>query len=190
MDRASRGGGQPRPVSRKAGTAVDSYPSRYPSGNPRRYPAAHMRVSDADRDAALAELSEHYQAGRLTTEEKEERTAKALASKTGSDLTGLFTDLPPTGIAAPKAPAPRQSRAGWAMAGTAGLLLVTGIALVLGIAIGRHNHGFLLPWWLIPVAFIVLRRMTWGHRPHHHDHHRDPEHRTDHPHREDPGELR
>ena len=168
---------------------MDSYPSRYPSGNPRRYPAAHMRVSDADRDAALAELSEHYQAGRLTTEEMEERTAKALASKTGSDLTALFADLPPTGIAAPKAPAPRQSRAGWAMAGTAGLLLVTGIALVLGIAIGRHNHGFLLPWWLIPVAFIVLRRMTWGHRQHHHDH-QDPDHRIDHPHREDPGELR
>ena len=167
---------------------MDSYPGRYPSGNPRRYPAAHMRVSDADRDAALAELSEHYQAGRLTTEEMEERTAKALASKTGSDLTGLLADLPPTGIAEPKAPAPRQSRAGWAMASTAGLLLVTGIALVLGIVIGRHNHGFLLPWWLIPVAFIVLRRMTWGHRPHDLDH-RDPDHRID-QHRGDRGELR
>ena len=93
----------------------------------RHFPPGHLRVSDADRDRALAELSEHYQAGRLTTEEMEERTAKALASKTGSDLTGLFADLPPTGIAAPKAPAPRQSRAGWAMASTAGLLIVTGI---------------------------------------------------------------
>lgn len=170
---------------------MDSNPSRYPAGNHRRYPAGHMRVSDADRDAALAELSEHYQAGRLTTEEMEERSAQALAAKTGSDLTGLLADLPPTGVAAPKAPAPRQSRAGWAMAGTAGLLIVAGIALVLGVVLGRDHHGFIVPWWLIPIGFIVLRRMMWGHR-HHHDHrYRDPDHRLDHhQHRRDPGELR
>jgi hypothetical protein len=170
---------------------VESYPSRYPAGNPRRYPAAHMRVSDADRDAALAELSEHYQAGRLTTEEMEERTAQALASKTGSDLTGLLADLPPTGVAAPKAPTPRQSRVGWAMASTAGLVLVAGAALVLGVALGHNHHGFYLPWWLIPIGFIVLRRMTWGHRHHDDRHHRDSDHRIDrHPERRDPGELR
>ena len=28
------------------------------------YPAAEMRASDADRDAVLSELSEHFQAGR------------------------------------------------------------------------------------------------------------------------------
>ena len=31
------------------------------------YPSGSMRVSDADRDRAITELSEHYQAGRLTT---------------------------------------------------------------------------------------------------------------------------
>ncbi|HEV8222798.1 MAG TPA: DUF1707 domain-containing protein [Streptosporangiaceae bacterium] len=178
-------------MSRKAGSAVESYPSRYPSGNPRRYPAAHMRVSDADRDAALAELSEHYQAGRLNTEEMEERSAKALAAKTGSDLTGLLADLPPTGVAAPKAPPERRSRGGWAAASTAALALVAVLALILGVVIGHDHHGAWVPWWIIPVAFIVLRRMTWGHR-HHHDHHdRDSDHRIDrHPDRRDPGELR
>jgi hypothetical protein len=169
---------------------VDSTPSRYPAGNPRRYPAAHMRVSDADRDAALAELSEHYQAGRLTTEEMEERTAQAQATKTGSDLTNLLAALPPTGVAAPKAPAGRRRR-GWSAAGTAGLVLVVLAALTLGVILGgRGQHNFYLPWWLIPVGFIVLRRMTWGHR-HHDDHHRDSDHRIDrHPERRDPGELR
>ena len=33
------------------------------------YPSSGLRVSDADRDRAIAELSEHFQAGRLTTEE-------------------------------------------------------------------------------------------------------------------------
>jgi hypothetical protein len=124
-----------------------------------------MRVSDADRDAALAELSEHYQAGRLTTEEMEERSAKALAAKTGSDLTGLLADLPPTGVAAPKAPPERRSRGGWAAASTAALALVAVLALILGIVIGHEHHGAWVPWWIIPVAFIVLRRMTSGPSP-------------------------
>jgi hypothetical protein len=149
-----------------------------------------MRVSDADRDAALAELSEHYQAGRLTTEEMEERTAKALASKTGSELTSLLHDLPPTGVSAPKAPAPRN-RGGWAAAGTAALVLVAVAALTVGVVLGHDHHSirFGLPWWIIPLVFIFWRRRAWGHR--HHHHYRDSDHRIDRqpPNRTGPGEL-
>ena len=42
----------------------------------RDHPSGSLRVSDADRDRAIAELSEHYQAGRLTTEELEDRTGR------------------------------------------------------------------------------------------------------------------
>ena len=45
------------------------------------YPSGSMRVSDADRDQAIAELSEHYQAGRLTTEEFEDRSGRALQAR-------------------------------------------------------------------------------------------------------------
>ncbi len=38
------------------------------------FPSGGIRVSDADRDQAIAELSEHFQAGRLTQEEYEERS--------------------------------------------------------------------------------------------------------------------
>ena len=58
------------------------------------YPSGSMRVSDADRDQAIAELSEHYQAGRLTTEEFEDRSGRALQARTTADLADLFTDLP------------------------------------------------------------------------------------------------
>jgi hypothetical protein len=34
--------------------------------SPKASAAGYLRVSDADRDSALAELSEHFQAGRLT----------------------------------------------------------------------------------------------------------------------------
>ena len=58
------------------------------------HPSGSLRVSDDDRDRAIAELSEHYQAGRLTTEEFEDRTGRALQARTTADLATLFTDLP------------------------------------------------------------------------------------------------
>jgi len=60
----------------------------------RGFPAGELRASDADRDAAIAELSEHFQTGRLTREEFDERSAQALQARTGRELTELFADLP------------------------------------------------------------------------------------------------
>lgn len=60
----------------------------------RDYPAGDMRVSDADRDRAVSELSAAYQAGRLTAEEFDERSSQALHARTGKELTALFADLP------------------------------------------------------------------------------------------------
>ena len=59
------------------------------------YPSGGLRVSDADRDRAIAELSEHFQAGRLSAEELEAfRTGRALQTRTAGELAQLFTDLP------------------------------------------------------------------------------------------------
>lgn len=61
----------------------------------RGFPRGAVRVSDAERDAAVAELSQHYQVGRLTAEEFSDRSAQAFAAKTGDQLHALFDDLPP-----------------------------------------------------------------------------------------------
>lgn len=62
---------------------------------PRRdFPQGAIRVSDAERDAAVAELSQHYQQGRLTGAEFDERSGQAFAAKTGDQLHALFVDLP------------------------------------------------------------------------------------------------
>jgi hypothetical protein len=58
------------------------------------YPPGDMRVSDADRDRAVSELTAAYQAGRLRHEEFDERSTKALHAGTGTELTDLLTDLP------------------------------------------------------------------------------------------------
>src|SRR6202012_4220262 len=66
-----------------------------------------MRVSDAEREAAAAELQEHFASGRLNQDELNERLAAAFAAKTRGDLNALFTDLPSSGR-------------GWAGAGAPG----------------------------------------------------------------------
>jgi hypothetical protein len=67
------------------------------------YPVGDLRVSDADRDRAVSELSEAFQAGRITHEEFEERSGKALRASTGNELSALLTDLPAEGGNAPAA---------------------------------------------------------------------------------------
>jgi hypothetical protein len=60
----------------------------------REYPAGDLRVSDADRDQALGELSEAFQAGRITADEFDQRSEQALGARTGKELTALLADLP------------------------------------------------------------------------------------------------
>jgi hypothetical protein len=58
------------------------------------YPPGDLRVSDADRDRALGELSEAFQAGRITAAEFDQRSGQALHARTGKELAALLSDLP------------------------------------------------------------------------------------------------
>ena len=60
----------------------------------RRFPPGDLRVSDAERDRALSELSEAFQAGRITADEFERRSTQALSARTGKELTAPLVDLP------------------------------------------------------------------------------------------------
>jgi hypothetical protein len=64
-----------------------------------------MRVSDAERDAAAAELREHFASGRLNQDELDERLTAVFAAKTRGDLSALFSDLPSSGRAGASAAA-------------------------------------------------------------------------------------
>jgi Domain of unknown function (DUF1707) len=92
-----------------------------------------MRVSDAERDAAAAELREHFASGRLNQQELETRLSGIFAARTRGDLNAFFTDLPSAGHAqagaggpafgGPFGPGPFAARAAgwgpWAPTGTA-----------------------------------------------------------------------
>ena len=53
-----------------------------------------LRIGDAERDATMAQLRDHFVAGRLTFDELTERIDLALAAKTQRHIDGLMADLP------------------------------------------------------------------------------------------------
>jgi hypothetical protein len=74
------------------------------------YPPDDQRVSDTDRDHAVSELSEAFQAGRITADEFDQRSGRALSARTGKDLTDLFTDLQKDNVPAARTAAGRPAR--------------------------------------------------------------------------------
>ena len=57
-------------------------------------PDDSLRVSDAERDAVLRTLGDHAAVGRLTLDELEDRSGRALTAKTRGELATLTSDLP------------------------------------------------------------------------------------------------
>jgi len=53
-----------------------------------------LRISDADREAAVNLLSEQYAVGRLTRDEFDERSDAVWSARTQGDLAPIFADLP------------------------------------------------------------------------------------------------
>src|SRR5271169_1040276 len=66
----------------------------------RGFPPGDLRVSDADRDRALSELSQAFQVGRITADEFDQRSEQALGARTGKELIALLADLPPDRVPA------------------------------------------------------------------------------------------
>ena len=118
-----------------------------------------LRVSDADRDAAVAELADHFEAGRLDLAEFQERLGRAVSARTRRDLDQPLADLPRAQSEAGPAP-----RARWSvpLPALAAMAIVAAVALIAVSGAGAGGwHGRWAPWWLIPVAFLFLRGWWW-----------------------------
>ena len=130
------------------------------NATPGNDPAAQMKASDADRDAVLSDLSEHFQAGRLTAGEFEDRTGRALTARTWGELSDLMQDLP-TGPAGPHVPvttgAPPQRPVGRTVLVPMAVLAGIGIAVAMSAGTAHARWGIL--WLLLPVL-LIARRMT------------------------------
>jgi hypothetical protein len=120
-----------------------------------------LRISDAEREAAAAELGEHYAQGRLTTEEHAERLDRIWASRTRGELAPIFRDLPGRyGPAAPRSQYAERRPAYWAPGppfrrGIPGpVFLVLAVLLVLTIV----THVPLVLAGILVLLFVSARR--------------------------------
>jgi hypothetical protein len=128
-----------------------------------------LRIGDAEREQAAAELAEHYAQGRLTHEEHGERLDRIWAARTRGDLLPVFADLPGR-YAPPAATYPPPSRAhGWSGGQPAPrrrgvptpVYIVLGILLVITVV----TH---LP--VIIIGLVVWMLLSQKFRRHHYPH--------------------
>jgi hypothetical protein len=138
------------------------------------YADQNMRVSDAERQEVADRLAEHFATGRLDQAEFDERVSRAMSAKTRADLTGLFDDLPESGM-------PGMGQPGTGLPGT-------GAPAATGFPRRRHRHPILLAGLVVLVALaaghvvfpllwigflVVIVLAATGHfgrgRSHHHD---------------------
>ena len=131
-----------------------------------------LRISDAERERAAAELAEHYTEGRLTTEEHSERLDLIWAARTRSDLLPMFRDLPgaygPVRAAGPRARSTEPAYWSTGPRPWAGRRRVPGpllVVLVVLLVISVATHLPLFLAGLLVVAFVLSRhrrRAMWG----------------------------
>ncbi len=123
-----------------------------------------VRASDAERDTVISQLGQHFQDGRLSQDEHEQRVASALTARTRHELAVLVTDLP--------AEQPRPARVPSARLSFPRLRQAVLAAVIVTFLIsGNWSHGrdgnwafapFAIAWLVLSVA--VIRTRTAGRR--------------------------
>jgi Domain of unknown function (DUF1707) len=150
----------PWPTTLDIGETGHETERREPVNTTRRnYPPAEMRASDSDRDAVVSDLSEHFQAGRLTAAEFDQRTGRALAARTWGELKDLLADLPATRpvpqAAAATSAAARPSPSGVRFAPPV-ITALAGIAITAAVLV-NVTYGRLGFIWLLLAALFIAR---------------------------------
>jgi DUF1707 SHOCT-like domain len=114
-----------------------------------------LLVSDADRTHVSGELREHYEAGRLTLEEFQERLDEVHAARTEGQLRQVLRQLPSANLPSVR---PRDTR--WRSLALQ-YALVNIIAILVWL-FGGANGDF-WPKWVLLGTLIMFTRRTFGH---------------------------
>ena len=116
-----------------------------------------LRISDADRNSVVSDLSEHFEAGRLSVTEFQERSEQAMNARTRRDLEGIFADLPPLASSSPE----RRRRRGphpW-------MVIAIALALICAFAaaniLSRGGQHLWFPWFIFPIGIFLVVRRFW-----------------------------
>jgi len=114
-----------------------------------------LRAADSDRETVADILREQHVAGRLDSDELQERIDRCYSAKTYADLDAVVADLPR------EQPQPSRARSRWPWPWPWPRFAFVPLLL---IAIVALSHGHLL-WLAIPLAFFFfVRPMRWRAR--------------------------
>lgn len=119
-----------------------------------------LRVADAEREQLIDELREHAGAGRLTSEELEDRIGEAYRASTRADLDALRADLPVSSTSVKLALSKRRSHLRRRLVQEAGGSLVVAL-LAVGIWLASGPAGSFWPGWVIGVTLLPVVRDAW-----------------------------
>jgi hypothetical protein len=119
-----------------------------------------IRASDAERERLVEELHEHTVAGRLTSDELEERLGAVYAARTRSELDVQRADLPISTVAARQALVERKANLRRRLAQEAGGSVVASVVCV-AIWLASGAHGSFWPIWVIVFTLLPLLRDSW-----------------------------
>lgn len=123
------------------------------------------RISDDDRERAMADLAGHYADGRLDHEEYDERLDAIWTARTRADLAVLFSDLPRPQATYPPVQARAQARPSVRLGGPRRRFPLLPVIAVL-VLLSALTHA---PFWLLvfPLLFLRSRRGPGACAPSH-----------------------
>jgi hypothetical protein len=126
-------------------------------------PDGDLRASDAEREAAAAEIREHFAAGRLSADELGERLEAVYRARTDAELRALRADLPrlpPSPVFVRAELEERRTRLRRELLQqTGGGVALFVLCLVIWISSG--GHGQFWPAWVALVTLVPLLRNGW-----------------------------
>jgi hypothetical protein len=138
------------------------------------YLPAQMKASDSDRDAVVSDLGEHFQAGRLTAGEFDERMGRALAARTWGELRDLLADLPATQpgprASVTRSPSARTSARPGRSSGRFApppIAVLAGLAIAVAVLVNVAHVGWGFIWLLLPVLLVARRLIGCAGAPGH-----------------------
>jgi Domain of unknown function (DUF1707) len=115
--------------------------------------APNLLVSDADRARVVEELQGHYETGRLTLEELQQRVDEAHSARTESQLENALRQLPPA-----KLPSIHLHDTRWRSLALQ-YVLVNVVAILVWLFSGAH--GDFWPRWVLVVTLVSFGRRAF-----------------------------
>jgi hypothetical protein len=123
---------------------------------------SQLRIADADREHLVEELRDHALAGRLTSDELEERVGAAYRATTRADVDSIKADLPVSSKSVALALRKRKGQLRRRLAQeSGGALGVSALCVGVWLLTGGHHQASFWPAWVIAATLLPVIRDSW-----------------------------